>query len=95
MFQAGVAALIKNGFALPDKKIGHDWLQASFSEQLIQRRKIFSAKFRSFLPAAYRARALADYEPSSISKKIANSELKNAKEFVHAINLEVSNDAQS
>jgi uncharacterized protein (UPF0332 family) len=95
MFQAGAAVLIKNGVFPPKEQIGHDWPQANFSGQLIHRRKLFPANFRSYLSDAYWVRIRADYRLLSVSKKVAASELKKAKEFINAINLEVSNATQS
>lgn len=89
MFHASIAALAKAGVLSMNKRIGHDWLQANFSSQLIQQRKIFVAKFRSYLPEALRIRVVADYEATTVSKSIAASQLKKAKEFVETIKLEM------
>lgn len=94
LFHAGAAALLKNGVKPAGEKIGHDWLQAAFAEQLIHRRKVFSLKFRSYLSDAQRVRELADYRPSPVGKKVVASELKKAKELIEAINQEVSHEAQ-
>ncbi|MDZ7289855.1 MAG: HEPN domain-containing protein [candidate division KSB1 bacterium] len=94
-FHAGAAVLVKNGFLPPEEKIGHDWLQANFSEKLIHRRKVFPAKFRSYLSEAFLLRMVADYRTRFTSKDNVSRELKKAKELVKAINLEVSNEAQS
>ena len=95
MFHAGIAALLKNSVSLPPKNIGHGWVQSNFSGQLIHRRKVFSAKFRPYLSDSYWIRVTADYEASSIGKKLASTELKKAKEFVNAIHSETSRSAQS
>lgn len=95
MFHAGVAVLIKHGVLPPPKNIGHDWVQSNFSGQLIHRRKVFSAKFRPYLSDSYWTRVTADYEPSSVSKKLTSKELKKAKEFINAVHSEISGTAQS
>lgn len=95
MFQAGIAAFAKAGSLPAGGRVGHDWLQANFSGQFIHRRKLFPARFKSYLPAAYRIRALADYEAISVSKNIAANELKKAKECVDAVKLEVCDATQS
>lgn len=89
MFHAAIAALAKAGALSMNKKIGHDWLQANFSSQLIHQRKVVSSKFRSYLPEALRIRVVADYEVTTVSQSIAASQLKKAKEFVEAIKQEV------
>lgn len=94
MFQAGIAAMVKHGLLKPDAEVGHDWLQANFAGQLIRHRKVFPAKFRSYLYEVYKARVEADYRLSSISKKVATGELKKAKEFINAITREVSHATQ-
>lgn len=94
MFQAGIAAMVKHGLLKPDARVAHDWLQANFSGQLIRHRKVFPAKFRSYLYEAYLVRSTADYRMASVSKDTASRELKKAKEFVNAINSEVSHATQ-
>jgi len=95
MFQAGIAAMVKHGLLKPEAEVGHDWLQSNFTGQLIRHRKVFPVKFRPYLSDAFRVRLLADYRILPVSKKIAGSELKKAKEFINAINLEVSHETQS
>ncbi len=94
MFQAAIAVLAQAGLLPAGGRVSHDWLQANFSSHFIHRRKLFSAKLKSYLPEAYRVRALADYEAISVSKNIAANELKKAKEFVAVVNAEVSHATQ-
>lgn len=47
-FRASVAALADQGIKSEDND--HKWLQAAFSRELIQRKKIYDAKFKSYLP---------------------------------------------
>jgi len=95
MFQAGIAAMVKHGLLKPDAQVGHDWLQSNFSGQLIKQRKVFPAKFRSYLSEAYLLRVVADYETRFAGKDNVSRTLKKAKEFVNAINTEASHATQS
>lgn len=95
MFQTGIAAMVKHGLLKPDAKVGHDWLQSNFSGQLIKHRKVFPAKFRSYLSEAYWLRVIADYEMRQAGKDDVTRQLKRTKEFIAAINAEVSHDSQS
>ncbi len=90
MFHAGIAALMKHGLLQETRNIGHDWLQSNFSNHLIHRRKVFAARFRSYLPDAILIRIAADYESFSVSKAIAASALKKAKEFLDVIKQETA-----
>jgi uncharacterized protein (UPF0332 family) len=89
MFHAGAAALLKNGIIPPKENIGHDWLQANFSGQLIQRRKVFPARFKPYLSGAQALRDIADYKSYSVSKNVAARELNKAKDFVNGVSVEV------
>lgn len=95
MFHAGAAALAKMGSLTSTAKIGHGWLQANFARQFIHQRKVYPAKFRSYLSEAYSLRQIADYEKRIISKGNALRELKKSKEFVAAIKQEASDATQS
>ncbi|MCI0696247.1 HEPN domain-containing protein [candidate division KSB1 bacterium] len=95
MFQAGIAAMVKHGLLKPDAQGGHDWLQSNFSGQLIKHRKVFPAKFRSYLSEAYLLRVVADYERRFAGKDNVSRTLKKAKEFVNTINTEASHATQS
>ncbi|MGH7493726.1 MAG: HEPN domain-containing protein [bacterium] len=85
MFHAALAALIKNGIFPAKDNIGHDWLQGTFSGQLIHRRKLFPRKFRWYLVEAFHIRVAADYQLITASHKNIANELKKAKEFVRFI----------
>ena len=95
MFHAALAALIKNGIFPANDNIGHDWLQGTFSGQLIHRRKLFPRKFRWYLIEAFHVRVAADYQPLSVSNKNIANELKKAKEFFNTIIKEVTYAAKS
>ena len=67
----------------------YDALQAKFSGELIRKRKIFPNRFRTFLMDLQSKRLQADYNPQSLSKKVAERQLKKAIEFVNAIHKEI------
>lgn len=92
MFQAGAAVLLKHGLLPSKEQIGHDWLQSNFAGQLIHRRKIVPAKFRSYLSEAYLLRVRADYRVFPVSKKIVSQELRKANDFVSSIKQEIFHD---
>ncbi len=69
-------------------QIGHDWVQATFNRELINRRKYFPGKFLSFLNDAQKVRNRADYSLELISKKIASRQIVKAREFINAIKRE-------
>jgi len=94
-FLAGIAVLVQHGLLRPDAQVGHDWRQINFSGQLIKHRKVFPAKFRSYLYDAYLLRVVADYEMRPAGKDNVSRQLKKTREFIAAINSEVFHDSQS
>ncbi len=94
MLQAAVAILTAKGFHSQQKRIDHLRLQSTFANELINRRKILPAKFKSYLPDAQFFRNAADYETLMISKTIAHRQLAQTVEFVAGMRKELQN-AQS
>jgi len=86
-FQVAIAALQAHGFR--SDKNEHKWVQASFSRELIHRRKIYPRKFRSYLSDMLTMRNDADYSEIRLSKETARRQLTRAKEFVETIRLEL------
>lgn len=86
-FQSAIAALVNAG--IQADRISHEALQAKFSSELIQRRKIYPNKFRSYLMDLQAVRNDADYELIFVSKKVAQRQLKKAKEYVEVIDKEI------
>lgn len=86
-FHAAIAALANLG--IPVERIGHDTLQSKFSSELIRKRKVYPARFKSYLPNLQEVRDIADYETKFISKKMAERQIKKAKEYVEAIKKEI------
>lgn len=87
-FQAAIAALIDKG--ITNSKYEHKWVQSTFNNELINKRKIYPSSIKSYLMDLQRMRNKADYTSDTISKKIANRQLTKAKEFVEAIKKEMS-----
>ncbi len=86
-FQAAVAALAAQG--IRSNKNEHKWVQASFTSELIHRRKIYSSRFKSFLGDMLRLRNLADYSEKPTSKKVAAWQLTRAIDLFEAISQEL------
>ncbi len=87
-FQAAITALEHHGFA--SRKNEHKWVQSSFNGMLIKRRKIYPARFKSYLLDMLNVRNDADYFDKSVSKIIASHQQAKAEEFVEAITKELS-----
>jgi len=64
--QAAIAALAHRG--IKRDKIDHGQVQADFSRELINRRKIYPSKFKSYLPDIQFVRNQADYSGENVSK---------------------------
>jgi uncharacterized protein (UPF0332 family) len=85
-YHAAVAMLLAKGFT---PKTGHKVIQAMFSSELINNRKILPARLKSYLADLQVKRNIADYEPIDITKKDANVQLKQAREFITVITEEI------
>jgi len=86
-FRAAVVTLAEYGIKSEDND--HKWLQATFTRELINRRKIYNARLRSYLPELIKIRIQADYKITKISKKQAKRQLDKAKEFVETVEKEI------
>jgi uncharacterized protein (UPF0332 family) len=82
-FHSAIVALSKFGFKNPDNP--HKWVQATFSGELIQRRKLYTADMKSSLLEMLSLREQADYKTDSISKKLAKEQLRKAQTFLEEI----------
>jgi uncharacterized protein (UPF0332 family) len=87
-FQAAIAALANQGIKREDND--HKWVQASFSGELIKRRKIYPQRLKSFLSDMLGVRNDADYSIRHVSKKIALRQFSKAEDFVETIVQELS-----
>jgi uncharacterized protein (UPF0332 family) len=83
MFQAAQVALEHAG--LRQEKWSHHGLQATFTTELIQRRKIYPASMRDHLVSGLNIRQAADYRDAGVSRKTAQRLLQKAVAFVSAV----------
>jgi uncharacterized protein (UPF0332 family) len=86
--QAAIAALAHEG--IRRDRIDHGQVQADFSGELIKRRKIYPAKFKSYLSDMQFIRDKADYTDKNISMKIAERMLAKLEELVGFTEKEIS-----
>ncbi len=86
-FQAAIAALIRAGFGPSgsDGEWRHAPVQALFSQQLVNRRKIYPASLQMVLERGALIRATADYQETSVGRTEAVRWLRRSREFVEAV----------
>ena len=86
-FQAAIWALIREGIRPPGREghWGHDFVQAQFAGQLINRRKLYPSALRSTLADLHALRERADYTTTMIDELRAHRILRRATEFVQAV----------
>ena len=86
-FQAAIWALSREGIRPPgrDGRWGHDFVQAQFAGQLINRRKLYPSALRSTLADLQALRERADYSTTMIDELRAHRVVRKATEFVQAI----------
>ena len=83
MFQAAQAALELAGVAR--RQWSHAMIQATFTSELIHRRKFYPAALRSDLSTGFTVRRAADYEDVGISRSRAHRLVRRAAAFVSTI----------
>jgi uncharacterized protein (UPF0332 family) len=86
MFQAAQVALETAGFT--GREWSHAGLQATFSAELIHRRKVYRSVFRDYLTAGLRARNAADYGDVGVSRKMTRRLLHRAEALVSVVEKE-------
>jgi len=69
--------------------IDHKSTYRKFVEKLVQEQRIFSSDLAIFLEDLRLIRNKADYSPKPISKQVALEQLKNAKEFIEYVKMEI------
>lgn len=86
-FQAAVATIIQVGIRPidPSGKWGHDFVQARFAGDLINRRHRFPADLRKTLDHLILLRQTADYRPDAVNEKEAKRAVQRARTFVQAV----------
>lgn len=83
MFQAAQVALEHEG--MHRATWSHPGLQATFTTELIHRRKRYAATFRDYLSAALVVRQAADYGRAGVRHKIAQRQVHRTALFVRAV----------
>ena len=89
MYHAAIAILMVKGFPPTQKQIDHGWIQSTFARELINRRKIFEGKLKTYLPDCQNVRNDADYAGILISNKTAKRQVNKTSEFINAIKMEL------
>jgi uncharacterized protein (UPF0332 family) len=86
-FQAAVSALRDAGLAPSGERAtwSHEQIQATFSRELIRRRKLIGSEFRDVLPRLYLVREAADYKEDLVSEIQAARALQRARGFLQAV----------
>lgn len=86
-FQAAITALVRAGI-IPVGQWGHDFVQARFVGDLINRRHRYPSELRDTLPLLFVLRQQSDYEPRTVSKAQADRALRRARRLVSAVRTE-------
>jgi uncharacterized protein (UPF0332 family) len=86
-FQAAIYALAGAGIRPAGRAgdWGHDFVQAQFNGQLINRRKVYSPSLRNTLAENYAVRETADYKRDHVTEIKARRALRRTDEFVEAV----------
>ena len=84
-FQAAIAALLREGFRASGSQWGHEFVQAQFNGQFINRLKRFGANLRRVLPENQLLRNEADYGTSRVTRTEASRAFGKAERFVDAV----------
>ena len=84
-FQAAIAALLDAGIQPTGAQWGHDFVQAQFNGQLINRRKRYPTSLRNTLEQNYRLRETADYRRDHVRELRAARAVRRTEEFLDAI----------
>jgi uncharacterized protein (UPF0332 family) len=91
-FQAAVAALVAASIRPADPKgeWSHEFVQSQFNGRLVNRRKLYPPPLRGVLRDTIEVRDKADYTPSSVNERVARRVLREAEDFVCAIEEKVA-----
>jgi uncharacterized protein (UPF0332 family) len=86
-FQAAIAALMREGITPPnrDNRWGHEFVQARFVGDLINRRKRYPVALRETLVQGLRLRHTADYTTERVAAIQASRAVNRARTFVDAV----------
>src|SRR2546430_853697 len=85
--QAARAALHDLGMQPRNQRTqwGHEFIQAQFVGELINRRKVYPSSLKDTLARLLILRQVADYEADMVSKPQAERMVRRAYDFVHTI----------
>jgi uncharacterized protein (UPF0332 family) len=95
VFQAAIYALLAAGIR-PAGAVdhwGHDYVQAQFVGQLINRRKRYPADLRNTLEQNYRLREAADYRRDPVSEVRAARAARRAETFVATVGRDIREES--
>ena len=86
-FQAAVHALVEAGIRPSGQRPrwGHDFVQAQFVGELINRRKLYPSTIRDTLIRNLELRQAGDYRPDQVSQVQASRALRRARELLEAL----------
>ena len=86
-FQAAIAALLGAGIRPADPRTGwgHAFVQAQYTGQLVNRRKLYPPELRDVLERTYTLRQTAHYRRDVVSAPQARRALRRAQALVHAV----------
>jgi uncharacterized protein (UPF0332 family) len=85
-FQAAIHALEQAGIQPPaPARWGHDFVQAQFAGQLVNRRKLYPRELHEALIRTYVLRQAADYRLDLVSETQAGRTLRRTREFLATI----------
>lgn len=82
-----IAALRHHG--IQRNRIDHGQVQADFSGELVNRRKCYPARLKSYLSDMQFVRDKADYTAGSVSRKMARRMLSKPEEMIRHIGEEI------
>ncbi|MCS3918389.1 HEPN domain-containing protein [Fervidibacter sacchari] len=83
--KAALALLEAIGFRATETKRIHFWVQSTFARECIHRRKLVPAHLAVVLSDLSELRVRADYLPEPVSQTVARRALKQAQEFLEAV----------
>jgi uncharacterized protein (UPF0332 family) len=86
-FQASIHALLRAGIqpAGAQAEWGHDFVQAQFIGQLINRRKLYPTELRQTMIQNYQLRVTADYERDHVNQVRAARAIRRTEAFLASV----------
>ena len=84
-FQAAIAALVQEGMQPSGRQWGHEFVQARFVGELVNRRKFYPADLRQTLSNTLGLRQTADYAGDHVNQREAARALRWTRPFIEAV----------